>query len=106
VSGHHGTAVQVQVTGIPAGKQVRLTATTSNGDLHHHQGSCRRAGKGYTCTATRPRNQFLFSVNSSSGPTLTFSVTPPEGYTDPSQGNNSVSVQVPSKNGKAHRRAG
>jgi hypothetical protein len=82
------------VSGIPGGKQVRLTATASTGDFRNSTSSCFRSGRGYTCTASSGHSVFAFQANAHSRPTVTFTVAAPRGYTDPSRGNNSASVQV------------
>jgi RNA polymerase sigma factor (sigma-70 family) len=89
-----GATVTVQVTGVPAGTQARLIATSSKGDLHVLGLNCRRSGGGYTCTASRLFNIFVFEVSARSNATVTFSVSPPDGYRDPSPGNNRATVQV------------
>ncbi len=86
--------VTVQVTGVPAGKHARLTATSDKGDLHHIGLNCRRSGGGYTCTASRLFNLFIFTVHAKSDASVAFSVSPPEGYRDPATGNNHATVQI------------
>ncbi len=86
---------KVQVTGIPLGRHVRLSATSTNGDFHQLGISCRRSGQGYTCVAWRWHSLFAFEVRGRAGATLRFSVSPPDGFRDPSMGNNSATVHVP-----------
>ena len=94
-SEHHGrVTVWAKVSGIPENKQVRLTATASTGDFRDSSARCYRSGHGYICTATTGHRLFAFRANAHSRPTVTFTVSPPSGYTDPSRGNNSASVQV------------
>ena len=82
------------MTGVPLGEHARLVATATNGDFHQRGISCRRSGQGYTCTATRLHSLFAFEVRGGAGATLRFSVSPPDGYQDPSMGNDSATVQV------------
>ena len=92
---HHGRAkITVQVTGVPPGKRVRLTANASTGDIHNHNFGCHRSGKGYTCTASALHSLFFFEVNGHSKQTVRFYVAPPAGSTDRSPRNNSATVQV------------
>jgi RNA polymerase sigma factor (sigma-70 family) len=91
---HGRVTVWARVTGVPQGKQVRLTATASTGDFHDRSWGCDRSGRGYTCTATRGHAGFAFSANASARPTVTFTVAPPPGYTDTASSNNKASVQV------------
>jgi hypothetical protein len=93
----HGHAqVFARVSGVPRGESVRLHVATSSGDLHSLPGNgCSRAGsRSYDCTTGSDR-AFAFLVHSRSRPTLTFSVQPPSGWTDPASGNNTASVTVP-----------
>jgi hypothetical protein len=99
-SDHRGhVAIGVVVSDIPSGAQVQVTASISQGAIRTGRGGCLRSGKGYTCTATRGHDRFLFDVSGSPGARVTFSVTEPSGYTDPSTGNNSTTVQVPQQRG-------
>jgi RNA polymerase sigma factor (sigma-70 family) len=99
-SDRHGqVTVTVTVSGIPAGSQARLTVSTNTGNVHQRRGSCQKSGGGYICTVSRSRNVFSFDVHSRSGSTLRFSVAPPDGFTDPSPGNNSTTVQIPRTHG-------
>ena len=91
---HDRVTVWARVSGIPENKQVRLTATASTGDFRDSSASCYRSGRGYVCTATASHRLFAFRANAQSRPTVTFTVSAPSGYTDPSRGNNSASVQV------------
>jgi hypothetical protein len=79
---------------VPKDKYVKLTASASTGNFDDREWGCRRSGRGYVCTATQWHTLFDFVANANSRPTVTFRVTPPSGYTDPSPGNNSASVQV------------
>ncbi len=87
----HATA---RVTGVPDGLRVRLRATITEGDLHVHKGSaCQResGGKAYVCWVgddTRLR----FGTHTYARTTITFTVSPPEGYDDPQPGDNSTSA--------------
>jgi RNA polymerase sigma factor (sigma-70 family) len=99
-SDHRGhVAIGVVVSDIPSGAQVQLTASITQGAIRAGWGGCQRSGNGYTCTATRGHDRFLFDVSGSPGARVTFSVTEPSGYTDPSTGNNSTTVQVPQQRG-------
>jgi len=101
-SENHGrVTVWAKVSGVPSGRQVRMTATASTGDFRDSSSACRRSGRGYVCTATSGRNVFAFFANANSRPTVTFRVSAPEGYTDPSSDNNSASVQVTSGRGSS-----
>jgi hypothetical protein len=86
--------VWARVSGVPKGKSVRLTATASNGTFRPLTRDCSGSGHSYVCTATGGHRWFAFQANASSRPTVTFRVTPPSGYTDPSSGNDSASFQV------------
>lgn len=86
--------VWARVTGVPSGKSVRLTATASTGSFRPLTRNCSGSGQSYVCTATWGHRWFAFQANASSRPTVMFRVTAPSGYTDPSHGNNSASVQV------------
>ena len=86
--------VWAQVSGVPRGKSVKLTATASAGYFNDRSWGCRGSGHSYVCTATQGHTWFGFDVNADARPTVTFRVTPPPGYTDPDQGNNSARVKV------------
>jgi RNA polymerase sigma factor (sigma-70 family) len=90
-AGHlHAT---VTVSGIPPGEQVQLHASSSTGNLHSHNGvQCHRSGNTYDCMVSLADTSLLFGTHSMSRPTLTFTVSGPTGWKDPSSGNNSVSV--------------
>src|SRR6185312_5160470 len=89
ISDNNGHAiVRVTVSGIPAGQRARLSTSASSGDLRARWGACR----GSTCTATRFGTVFLFTWRGQSDATLSFSVSGPDGYDDPSSGNNRSSV--------------
>ena len=88
------TTITVQVTGVPPGKHVRLTANASTGDIHDRSFGCHRSGKGYTCTASALHSLFFFGVNGHSKQTVKFYVAPPAGYTDKFPDNNSATVVV------------
>jgi len=87
----------VQVTGIPRGRQASLSATSAKGDVHHLGLGCRRSEGGSTCTASRLRSLFGFTVHAQSNTTLTLRVSPPPGFVDPIPGNNSATVKVPGR---------
>jgi RNA polymerase sigma factor (sigma-70 family) len=84
--------VWAQVTHVPKGTTVMLTATASTGDFHARSGGCHRSGRGYACTSTTEHSMFTFDANAHSRPTVRFTVTPPSGYTG--DNNNSATVQV------------
>jgi hypothetical protein len=91
--------VTVQVTGVPSGEQVRLSASVNSGGLRSGIGNCRPEGAAYTCTASFARSMFAFDVSAeSTASRLTLQVTPPAGYADPSGGNNITTVRVPLSN--------
>jgi RNA polymerase sigma factor (sigma-70 family) len=99
-SDHRGhVAISVVVSHVPSGTQVRMTASITQGAIRTGSGGCQRSGNGYTCTATRGHDRFLFDVSGSPGARVTFSITAPSGYTDPTTGNNSTTVQVPQQRG-------
>jgi RNA polymerase sigma factor (sigma-70 family) len=101
-SEHHGrVTVRATVTGVPSGKKVTLTATASTGDFRDSSFACHRSGRGYTCTATSWHTRFAFFANANARPKVTFTVSPPAGYTDPNSGNNSASVQVAGGRGRS-----
>jgi len=94
-SENHGRVrVWAKVTGVPPGKQVRMTATASTGSFRDSSFACHRSGRGYICTATPSHNAFTFFANASSRPTVTFRVTPPQGYTDDNDSNDKAEVHV------------
>ena len=90
---HGHLKIAVRVTGVPPGEEARLRATTSSGDLHSAAG-CDHAGTSWTCTATSRHDRFFFAANTQSRPTLTFTVSPPQGWTDPATGNNTSTIHV------------
>jgi RNA polymerase sigma factor (sigma-70 family) len=99
-AGSYGTSghfhVNVHVSGVPTGATVTLYATTSTGDLHTHAGAaCKGSGNSFVCTVTDARIDFLFGILNQSRPTLSFTVTSAEGYTDPNKDNNTANVPVP-----------
>jgi hypothetical protein len=96
ISGHFH--VNVHVSGVPKGATVTLHATTSTGDMHTHSyADCKGSGNSFVCTVTDTRNNFLFGIHNQSRPTLTFTVTSAEGYTDPNKTNNTATVPVPAR---------
>jgi hypothetical protein len=96
---HGNFHVKVHVTGAPKGETVQLHASTTNGGLHSHNGTtCHGSGTSFDCTVSGDRI-LVFGVHNRSRPTLTFSVTPPSGWTDPSSGNNSTSIVTPRSSG-------
>jgi hypothetical protein len=84
----------VQVSGVPSGQQVQLSVS-GGADLQAQRGSCQPSGGGFACTATPGHRFFTFDVDSHSASVVTFTITPPSGWTDPDPGNNSSTVQVP-----------
>jgi len=91
----------VIVSGVPNGTTVTVTATGSRGKFHtHNSPTCHHSGgTTWVCTATRDGQSFLFHSTSFAPQQVTFSVTPPDGWTDPAQGNNSRTYTLPGDSG-------
>ena len=88
------TIVRVTVSGLPDGTTVRLSASVDRGNVWAWvRGACSRSGEGYTCTVSPRSGTFVFGNNSANGATMTFSVTTPDGWSDPDPGNNTVTVR-------------
>lgn len=100
--GHEHAVVSATVSGLPAGTEASLTVTISGRahprvSSHWHSAGCERTSGGYRCTARPGHATFSFDARHREATTWTFSVSVPSGFSDPSPGNNTASVQVPAR---------
>ena len=91
----------VVVHGVPVGAHATLSVSVDRGNLHALLApGCSPSGKGFTCQADDvAHSTFSFVVANSARPRVTYSVDVPAGWTDPSPGNNSGSVQATGRGG-------
>lgn len=88
--------VTVRAMGLTEGLRATLVASANTGSFRQDAGpACSRVPHGFSCPVTGPSVLFGFSNTSTSGPTMTFRLTPPSGYDDPNLDNNSATVQIP-----------
>lgn len=88
--------VSYQVTGLATGRSTEVSITPSVGVVVAQARGCQRLGGGsYSCPITAGETLRLLAVATGRTPgTLTLTVQVPAGTTDPTPGNNSVTVAV------------
>jgi RNA polymerase sigma factor (sigma-70 family) len=88
--------LQATVSGVPEDARATLVVTSTKGSLHTVTlVGCKRSEHRSSCPVTGPRQVFVFNVASGPGTTVTFSVSPGDGWRDSTPDNNDATVQVP-----------